>query len=192
MTHLTSDELIDAMEAEAGQSKSPGVLEAERMTHLSSCPACQAQLTELAAVLNDAKESGVVEPSPLFWNHFSQRVSAAIDAEPAGLAPWLRWQVLVPLGAVAMLIVALVVSVPQREQPAGQEQEAIVSAASSEQPSDEWGVFAELVGELDLETASAAGVIEPGAADLAVLHLTAEERQELTRLLQAELTRVKS
>ena len=53
-------------------------------------------------------------------------------------------------------------------------------------------MLAELVGDIDLETASAAGVIEPGVAEQAVLQLTAEEQQELTRLLKAELTRAKS
>jgi hypothetical protein len=32
----------------------------------------------------------------------------------------------------------------------------------------------ELVGDIDLDTASAAGVIEPGVAEQAVLHLTAK------------------
>jgi DNA-binding GntR family transcriptional regulator len=50
----------------------------------------------------------------------------------------------------------------------------------------------ELVGDIDLDLASAAGVIEPGVAEEAVLQLTAEERQELTRLLKAELQRAKS
>ena len=50
----------------------------------------------------------------------------------------------------------------------------------------------ELVGEIDLDVASAAGVIEPGVAEAAVLQLTAEEQQELTRLLKAELQRAKS
>ena len=42
-------------------------------------------------------------------------------------------------------------------------------------------------------TAMAAGlVVTPGVAERAVLELTTEERQELTRLLKAELTRAKS
>ena len=49
-----------------------------------------------------------------------------------------------------------------------------------------------IVGQLDVETASAAGVIEPGVAEQAVLELNVEERQELTRLLKDELTRAKS
>ena len=61
-----------------------------------------------------------------------------------------------------------------------------------EQPVDTWVMVTELVGDIDLDTASAAGVIEPGVAEEAVLHLTAEEQQELTRLLKVELQRAKS
>ena len=53
-------------------------------------------------------------------------------------------------------------------------------------------MVSELVGHIDLDTASAAGVIGPGVAEEAVLQLTAEEQQELTRLLKAELQRAKS
>ena len=46
---------------------------------------------------------------------------------------------------------------------------------------------------MDWDTAVSAGLtVAPGAADQAVLELTAAEQQELTRLLQAELTRAKS
>jgi hypothetical protein len=58
---------------------------------------------------------------------------------------------------------------------------------------DNWVMLADLVGDIDLDTASAAGVtLLPGDAEQAVLQLTAEEQQELTRLLKAELTRAKS
>ena len=50
-------------------------------------------------------------------------------------------------------------------------------------------MLTDLVGDIDLDTAAAAGVVvEPGDAEQAVLQLTAEEQQELTRLLRAELT----
>jgi hypothetical protein len=65
-------------------------------------------------------------------------------------------------------------------------------SATSEMPVDNWVMLTELVGDIDIETASAAGVIEPGSAEQAVLQLTAEEQQELTRLLKAELMRAKS
>jgi hypothetical protein len=182
MTHLTSDELIDAME---------GMLAPERHAHLAACPECQAQLTELASVLNEAKQSSVPEPSPLFWNHLSARVRAAIDAETGGaLAHWFRWDVLLPVAAMAVLVLALAFNI--RPAPDAAPDLAGNTAPEIDLAADNWGTLSELVGELDIETASAAGVIEPGVAEEALLHLTAEERQELTRLLEAEVTRIKS
>ena len=72
MRHLTSDELLDAVE---------GVLGAEGQAHLSSCEKCQRQSADLSNVLGEARQVSVPEPSPLFWQHFSQRVAVAIDAE---------------------------------------------------------------------------------------------------------------
>lgn len=183
MTHLTPDELIDAME---------GVLSPERRTHLAACDACQRELAGLSTVLSDAKQASVPEPSPMFWPHFSERVRTAIDhdANQAGNWPaWMRWQVLLPLGAMAMIVLALAMSIPRLEVP-----DDIVDNAppAVTQPGDTWAMVTELVGNIDLDTASAAGVIEPGVAEQALLHLTAEEQQELTRLLKAELQRAKS
>jgi len=181
MSHLTPDELIDAME---------GALAADRHAHLSECADCQRQVDELSVVLNDAKQSRVSEPSPLFWNHFSSRVNEAIDAQANAWPEWLRWQVLLPLGATAMIILALAVNI----NPSFDVSREIVDPASLdvELADDNWEAVSAIVGELDIETASAAGVLEPGTAEQAVAQLTAEERQELTRLLQAELTRAKS
>jgi hypothetical protein len=104
--------------------------------------------------------------------------------------------VLLPLGAVAMILLGLMISVPKQEG----NDDASVSAAlqapvAPEAPEalDRWVMLADLVGDIDLDTASAAGVtLMPGDAEQAVLQLTAEEQQELTRLLKAELTRAKS
>jgi hypothetical protein len=190
MTHLTSDELIDAMEADADNSNTVGVLSPERRAHLATCEACQRELAGLSTLLSDAKQASVPEPSPLFWPHFSERVRTAIDhdANHAGSWPsWMRWQVLAPIGAAAMIILAMALNMREREVPGFVDTEPAL-----EQPGDTWAMVSELVGNIDLDTASAAGVIEPGVAEQAVLHLTAEEQQELTRLLKAELLRAKS
>lgn len=183
MTHLTPDELIDAME---------GVLAADRQAHLATCDECQAQLTGLSMTLSEAKQASAPEPSPLFWHHFSERVGAAIDQDAAGgtkRPSWLRWQIFVPLGAVTLIILGLMVAVPK---PDGRESSLALQAPEAPQALDNWAMVTELVGDIDLDVASAAGVIEPGVAEEAVLQLTAEEQQELTRLLKAELQRAKS
>lgn len=206
MTHLTSDELIDAMEAEADDGKveadadrrnAAGMLSTERQAHLAACEECRRQVDDLAATLNKAKQLSVPEPSPLFWNHFSERVRTAVDTESASGSPWpswLRWQTLLPIGAVATIILALMISVPKQDRSETLSvEDARAAAATIDVPAtDNWDAFTDLVGELDIETASAAGVIELGFAEQAVLALTADEQVELTRLLQAELTRAKS
>ena len=184
MTHLTPDQLIDALE---------GV---DHHAHLAQCAHCRRELDDLAAVLGDAHQTSVPDPSPLFWPHFSERVRSAIDheARPAGILPaWLRWQVLLPLGAV--IILALMVSVPRQNR--AERESAFATLAAPDAPDapatpDSWVVLAELVGEMDLDTATAAGVVAPGIADQAALQLTADEQRELTRLLNVELTRAKS
>ena len=182
MTHLTPDELIDAVDE---------TLTPERHAHLAACEACRRSVDALSDTLDDAKQASVPEPSPLFWNHFSERVRVAIDDAPSSPWPgWLRWQVLAPLGAVALIILGLMIAVPKQEPSSI----AIVDAAPVEPSAtaDTWVMVESLVGDIDLDTASAAGVIEPGVAEQAVLQLTAEEQQELTRLLKAELQRAKS
>jgi hypothetical protein len=59
--------------------------------------------------------------------------------------------------------------------------------------SDEsWVLVVDMVGAVDWETAHAAGVVpRPGAVEQALLELTLQEQQELTRLLRAELQRAK-
>lgn len=187
MTHLTSDELIDAIE---------GLLDAARRQHLDSCEVCRQQVAGLGSVLNDARAVAVPEPSTLFWAHLSQRVRTAIDAEPqaaGGWREWVRWPVLAPIGALALIVMALAVAVP-RQQP-----EVSAPLATNAVPADitrqdeGFAVVADLVGDFDWETAMSAGLsVAPGAADRAVVELTAAEQQELTRLLKAELTRTKS
>ncbi len=184
MTHLTSDELIDAVE---------GTLDEARQQHLDTCEVCRPQVAELASVLGEALAVAVPEPSPLFWEHLSQRVRAGIAAEPpaaGGWGSWLRWPVLAPVAALALVVMALVVALPREPQIAP----AVATLEDSETTVDDrFDLVADLVGDFDWETAASAGLtVAPGATDRAVLELTALEQQELTRLLQAELTRAKS
>ena len=184
MTHLTSDERIDAME---GRGEVP---------HLATCEHCRRELAELSSVLAEAKQLSVPEPSPLFWQHFSERVRTAIDedAVPGTHWPsWLRWQVLLPLGAVAMIVLALMIAVPKEDSATpSADDELAAFQADAPAATDSWVMVTELVGDIDLDTAMAAGMVTtPGVVEQAVLDLTADEQRELTRLLKAELTRAK-
>jgi hypothetical protein len=183
MNHLSPDELIDAME---------GLLGADRQSHLAVCDDCRRALDELSAVLGDARQVSVPEPSPLFWGYFSERVRTAIDNEPAAWPSWLRWQVLAPLGAMAMVVLGLMIAVPKSDPSDANHIALDAPALEPLGAIDNWVMVEDLVGDMDLDTAAATGVIEPGVAEQAVLQLTTEEQRELTRLLRAELNRVKS
>ena len=194
MRHLTPDEFVDAAE---------GTLPAPRQRHLAGCETCRVQLAALVALMRDASGEPVPEPSPLFWNHFSGRVASAIQAEERhnarGWTWWVQRPALVPLAALAIVILAVVTTVPWGEPGMGTSAAlatqvdspgAVVEASGD---SGDWSALAELVGPLDWETAGAAGLsLAPGDADLGLLDLTLDERCELSRLIAGELARVKS
>ena len=188
MMHLTPDELIDALEGVGDQA------------HLAECEHCRRELAGLAAALATANQASVPEPSPLFWPHLSQQVRTAIDRDapaPGTWPSWLRWQALLPLGAVTIILLALVMSVPKQNRAQLQTAAelgapAAPGALDAPASTDSWMVLAGLVGDLDMDTAAAAGVVALGVAEQAALQLTADEQLELTRLLEAELTRAKS
>jgi hypothetical protein len=189
MNHLTPDELIDAVE---------GTLDPARREHLASCEFCTREVAGLASVLTEARQVEMPEPSPLFWDHFSARVRTAVDNE-ANLARrsfggggWLRWPVLVPIGALALVTFVLMSAMPRQTgsvTPATTEAVAGDVALSD----DGWILVADLVGDIDWDFADAAGVtVRPGLADQAALELNTQEQKELGRLIRAELERVKS
>ena len=199
MSHLTSDELIEAVE---------GTLAPSRRRHLAECADCTREVGA-SAVLKERRHRRA-EPSPLFWDHFSARVRAAVHEEPlpagAGWGSLLRWPVMVPVAALAIAVLAVVVTrTPDAPPVTPNVTHAAADADPSASPgspratsrgelSDEgWTMVAELVGTIDLETADASGVaIRPGTAELAALELNAQEQQELGRLIRAELERAKS
>ena len=194
MTHLTPEEFVDAAE---------GLLSPGRLQHLERCGTCRREVSALSALMGEAAGSPCPEPSPLFWEHLSAWVRQAVRAEAAPTVPWglsrLRWPALVPLGVLAALVVASVATMPLRSRP--DDPLANVSSGSAERALEfeatiddrGWSVVADLVGPLDWETAEAAGLaLTPGNAELVVHELSAEERQELSRLITDELTRAKS
>jgi hypothetical protein len=76
--HLNAEDLVDIAEGTRPESSAP---------HLATCEPCRAQLRELRAMMSEAGGVGVPEPSPLFWDHLSRRVSEAVAAENARLKP---------------------------------------------------------------------------------------------------------
>ncbi|HUE87707.1 MAG TPA: hypothetical protein VMO26_16660 [Vicinamibacterales bacterium] len=186
MTHFTPDEVIDAVE---------NTMAPERRAHLIACEHCRAETALAASMLREARAVGAPEPSPLFWDHFSDRVREAIRSEGAAskrARRWFDWPVLAPLGALALLVVALVWSVPQPDAHPGRaaidRQATITESADATENEERWAMMLDLVGEVDLDAVVDSGFLgRPGTADRAVAHLTAIEQEELVRLLREEL-----
>ncbi|MFN2445689.1 MAG: hypothetical protein ABR606_08940 [Vicinamibacterales bacterium] len=195
MRHLSPDEIVDAVE---------GALEPEARRHLSACDACRDSVADLESLLQHTRSVDVAEPSPLFWEQFSTRVRAAIESErsPLGVepaAPWLRWSVLLPLGAVALLVATLADTVTRTFDPNRvaswpvMEADALVGAATTSADDTPWTFVTEVLGEVTLDDAQRAGLdIAPGVAERALDQLTAAEKRELGRLLRSALARPES
>ncbi|MGH9330381.1 MAG: hypothetical protein ACRD09_08065 [Vicinamibacterales bacterium] len=187
--HLTEAELVEHVE---------GALRAERAAHLASCQRCRRKADGLAAALDDARAVEALDPSPLFWEHFSARVRDAMDAPPESRlkALWggFRWPGVALAGAmiVALLVIAGVwqrgVHAPVDPGMTAPNLAAELSIDPALEADPEWTFVATMADGIDWDAADAAGLgVRPGAAERAALQLSREEQTELARLLREEL-----
>ena len=198
MKHLSEERLLELLEG--------GAAEAD---HLDRCEACRKRFDTLRQTLGLLRDDPIPEPSPLFWQHLSERVRLSIDAESLdmqpverSIRPWgsRRWP-WVAAGALAALLAVLVVVDRDRGEHADRVADGAASVASppADAPQDlswttpaddSWAMVAGLAEGLDLESAADAGlVVQPGSIDQALWRLSDEERQDLAGIIQAELDR---
>jgi len=195
MRHLTPEEFVDLAEGARAEASTP---------HLRTCDACQRQLDELRAMMSAAADVEAPEPSPLFWDHFSARVGAAVASEGAPRrSSWFArgpWGLALPLalGAAAAVALAVAMTLGRRPSPAGPEAAppALEAAAPAAASSLTWpddpslGLVASLAAGYDWDAASEAGLTTSlERADTAIGDLSPAERQELERLLKQEMRR---
>jgi hypothetical protein len=194
VTHLTPAELIDLAEGERADADTP---------HLVSCPDCRGRLANVRALLKQAAAVDVPEPSPLFWQHFSARVSNAIAADAVARSSRRRWLlILIPATVTLALIVAAVTSVraplfrtlaPEGDAPTGtrasvaaeSNRELLNDSTASDDPV--LAIVADLISDIGLDGAAEAGMTPDGTAEHAVTHMNTTELGELRRILQKEL-----
>jgi hypothetical protein len=205
MAHLTPARLVDLAEG----------TEAERVVpHLAECDACRRALAELRATMADIAgpegrgRSDVPEPSPLFWDHLSARVREGVAEEsaPGGtgwVERWLKPSVVLPIlaGVAGAVILAVVVSrrpivvnpIPATPLPIGDSARLpslppLEPLGAADDPA--LGFIADYGTALawDDMREEMALVTHAGGTDEAVIALSAEERQELQRLLEEEMT----
>lgn len=189
MTHLSNDELLAAVEGGA-----------DNAFHLEACGACRARVNELRQVMQVAAAVGVPEPSPLFWNHFSDRVRDAVAAEPmpqpAGWRFNYGWAGSVA-GALAIIVIGVAVTM-RSAQPVHPVVPAVAVAMTGENlsPLDDdatWALIGDLTSQIDFDDASEAGLTtKPGSAEQALAQMSQEEQRQVVELLQLELQKSKS
>jgi hypothetical protein len=192
--HLNIEELVDIAEGARPGSAAP---------HLAACEPCRGQLAELRAMMSAAKDVAVPEPSPLFWDHLSLRVSEAVAAETVPRRSWLNvalWSrgVLDPMLAVGALALLIAILIPGMRAPAPAPSTtppavAVADAAPEllKDVTDDASLtlVASLSDGVDLDTAREAGLVPRGSAEHAVTHMSDGELRELGRLLKEELAR---
>jgi hypothetical protein len=194
MRHLSDVEFVDAVE---------GRLTGSRLAHAAACAACRDGVERLRGALDLAAGDGADEPSPLFWAHFSSRVSQAIRDEAIASTPWWRGWILGPAAVAAAAVVAIAVSLVSlnpKPAPAPPIDAARVSAAlappenAALEPAEDldddpaWAVVRTAAEDFDWDDARAAGLqAQPGTADHMVIELSEAERIELLRILEQEM-----
>jgi hypothetical protein len=199
--HLDEAELVDALD---------GALSAARDAHLQHCGTCTERAQSLREAMNDLQRTAdraVPEPSPFFWEHFSRRVHDAVreHGTTTHATGWWRPGRIDALGAAAVVVIAAATTMILKDaRPADDRRAETVSVrqpppAISEQTqpgaldvdSDpDWALVRAVAEDLHWEDAPEAGIhARPGTADSVAVEMSADERQELARLIEDELKR---
>jgi hypothetical protein len=196
--HLTGVDFVDLADGTRPEASAP---------HLASCAHCRQQLLEMRSLMVAATSVQVPEPSPLFWDHLSDRVREAVAAEHqlprrwwSGL-PWRR--MLIPASAVPAAAILIVsawapgVPTPPPIAPKSAIQPAFATAPAAggglndgfdDAVDDEsLTLVADLSAGLNVDPATDTNLAPNGSAEHAVSHLNDAELRELQLLLKQEL-----
>lgn len=190
--HFNTSALVECLDNE---------LSFPRRAHLERCEKCRRRLEVLRATLESvqrARPDNISEPSPLFWEHFSRRVHDTIGEEPPASRP--RWlTILAPVAAALVLSAGALAVWSQQRSPSTPVSPTDVAVAPavipllSGEPMDleddvEWALVRVAADDLEWDSAADAGIrANPGAAERVALEMSAAERTELERLIEAEM-----
>jgi hypothetical protein len=201
MSHLKPEQFVDLAE---------GALAETAVPHLAACEACRRELAGLREMMSEASRPGVdvaPEPSPLFWDHLSARVRAAVAEESERPRTW-RERVLQPLVLVPSLAAALAVAlavllprapltttIPSTPLPIAQNS-TLPTVSPSLPPLAPFGAADDPQLRIVAAAATAAAWDEMmdevamatgGTSDAVAAALTVDEQRELQRLLTEEM-----
>ena len=181
-SHLTPQLIVEAIE---------GTLGSAARDHLHACAACREEVERVRAVLRDAEGAAPApDPSPLFWEHFEQRVRQATSALPvqpeqSWLASW--WRPAALVGAAVAVVAVLVFT--QRATPAGPSVETVVAGAEAWPAFDaeSWDLVVSLTEDLEWDDVQHVARPRRGVADALIDELSPEERAAFVKLLKREM-----
>lgn len=177
--HLRHEELIDALD---------DTLALSRLAHVTSCESCREELARVRSVLREVEHLEMPTPSPLFWDHFSERVRQATagEAVPSASAWWHAW--VRPLGMLAAAAGAVaLVAVWRPAPPAVVPSDRPAASVAALADNGEWGLVIGLASELDAADVREAAKPAEGTADAMIEELTAAQRGALVRWLQEDI-----
>jgi len=193
MTHLSPDQIVDVAEGCAG-----GAVGA----HAAECETCRAKVASFLDAVRLAESDTPPQPSPLFWPQLAARIGAAVRRERVRVPFWRSWGWrLAPIGAVAVLVIAIGIGSRMRTGTPGSDpldsvmpadaatQSALEPSADIEAADDpSWLLMSDLLAQVSVEEAEAYGALPPpGGAEKALLQLDLAEQMELARILREEL-----
>ena len=132
----------------------------------------------------------VPEPSPLFWEHFPDRVRAAVAAAPPepplSRAWWRRPVTAFALAASLVIAGGVWMARPGPAAPVSSDARGAADLALADD--DRWAIVSASAATAGLDTLGEAGFgVTPGDADAALEDLTQAERAAFVAMLQAEL-----
>ena len=197
---LRPDEVIDYVD---------GTLDASRAAHVATCVSCHASADDVRTALAVAAAAAIPEPSPFFWSSINRRVAAAITAPPPvrdGWRSWLAWNTLLPMAAMAGVLIALAAAITRAPAPATPTTVAAPGAPSAIDTTamaapdaaltaadDALALVADLAGTLPDAGADALALAPlPDLGEVAAAALSADELRALEAILRAAVDRPKS
>jgi hypothetical protein len=180
--HLAPRQFIEAID---------GTLASADQDHLRACDACRAEVDALKHVLCEVEGAAPMpDPSPLFWDHFGDRVRAATAATPvAGPSWWSAWWRPIVVAGAALSVAALAV-VMRPVPPASAPPESVWSSSADPLPgldSDSWDLVLGVAGNLTWDDAQSVAAPRVGVADAMIDELTPAERAAFAKLLKQEM-----
>ncbi|NQW02435.1 MAG: hypothetical protein HQ485_00230 [Acidobacteria bacterium] len=182
--HLSSQEYVDAVD---------GTLSSVRQAHVARCAQCRAEVESLVGSVMTLTQDDVPEPSPLFWDHFPQRVQTTTQAEGFSASDtlwWARWKT---VATAAIAVAGVVVAATIYTRPATtaiEPMDSVLGAletAASVTVEAQWEFVTNVLGSLETEGVRSSLSPSAQAVDAAFEDLSVEERENFMRLLRAEM-----